>query len=108
MRQYFVYILASRSRVLYVGVTGDLVRRVLQYKQRNGSKFTTRYRVNRLVHFEETDYVFAALEREKEIKGWRRGKKIDLVEGGNPTWQDLSCEWYDLNKPKADPSLRSG
>ena len=108
MRQYFVYILASRSRVLYVGVTGDLVRRVLQHKQRNGSKFTTRYRVNRLVHFEETDYVFAALEREKEIKGWRRGKKVVLVEGGNPTWQDLSREWYDLNKPKADPSLRSG
>jgi putative endonuclease len=93
---------------LYVGVTGDLVRRVLQHKQRNGSRFTTRYRVDRLVYFEETDYVFAALEREKEIKGWRRGKKVALVEGGNPTWQDLGCEWYDLNHPKGDPSLRSG
>ena len=108
MRRYFVYILSSRSRVLNVGVTGDLVRRVLQHKQRNGSRFTTRYRVDRLVYFEETDYVFAALEREKEIKGWRRWKKIAVVEGGNPTWQDLSCEWYDLNKPEADPSLRSG
>ena len=108
MRRYFVYILSSRSRVLYVGVTGDIVRRVLQHKQRNGSQFTTRYRVDRLVHFEETDYVFAALEREKEIKGWRRDKKIRLIEGSNPTWLDLSSEWYDSKIPNADPSLCSG
>ena len=108
MRRYFVYILASRSRVLYVGVTGDLVRRVGQHKQLKGSEFTTRYRVNRLVHLEETDYVFAALEREKQIKGWRRDKKIELIEAQNPTWQDLSCGWYDAVDEKADPSLRSG
>jgi putative endonuclease len=108
MRRYFVYILASRSRVLYIGVTGDLLRRVRQHKQLQGSEFTTRYRVNRLVHFEETDYVFAALEREKQIKGWRREKKIALIEGINPAWRDLSCGWYDAVEQKADPSLRSG
>jgi putative endonuclease len=108
MRRYFVYILASRSRVLYVGVTGDIVRRILQHKQRNGSIFTTRYRTDRLVHLEESDYVFAALEREKEIKAWKREKKTALIEQGNPTWQDLSYEWYDPNDAKADPLLRSG
>jgi len=108
MRRYFVYILASRSRVLYVGVTADLVRRVLQHKQRSGSEFTNRYRVDRLVHFEETDYVFAALEREKQIKAWRREKKIALIEGNNPVWQDLSCGWYDSQIGKADPLLCSG
>jgi putative endonuclease len=96
MRRYFVYILASRSRTLYIVVTGDIERRVLQHKQREGSAFTTKYRIDRLVHLEETDYVHAALAREKQLKSWRRGKKVRLIEAANPTWCDLAAKWYDF------------
>jgi len=101
--------MASRSRVLYVGVTGDLVARVLQHKTCATDGFTSRYRVVRLVHFEETDYVHSALTREKQIKGWSRARKVDLIERKNPTWEDLAVDWYDgIAFGKADPSLRSG
>jgi putative endonuclease len=95
MHRYHVYILASRSRTLYVGVTGDIIRRILQHKQRHGCSFTMKYRVDRLVHLEETDYVIAAIAREKELKSWRREKKIALIESANPAWSDLAGEWYD-------------
>ena len=113
MRQFFVYILASKSRRLYVGVTNDLERRVYEHRARQVT-FTSRYRIDRLVYFETTGNPAAAIEREKKIKGWLRSRKIDLIESMNPTWRDLAASWIDhtiveqLRKEKADPSLRSG
>lgn len=89
-RTYYTYILASRSRVLYTGVTNDLTRRVNEHKQGLGSGFTHKYRVTRLVYFEEFAEVRDAIAREKEIKGWRRSRKISLIESRNPTWEDLA------------------
>jgi putative endonuclease len=91
--RYFVYILASRTRVLYVGVTNDLERRLWQHKRHAIDGFTARYNVVRLVHFEQTNDVRAAIAREKQLKGWRREKKIALIEAANPQWKDLSEEW---------------
>ena len=89
--QYYVYILANATNVaLYTGVTRDLVRRV--YEHRNcvdSNSFTARYHIQKLVYFEETSDVYAALEREKQIKSWRRARKNALVESMNPRWYDL-------------------
>ncbi len=104
--QYFVYILASKSRRLYVGVTNHLERRVYEHKQKLADGFTKMYKIDRLVHFEETSDALAAIEREKQIKGLLRIKKIALIESSNPTWEDLSEAWYNANT-KADSSLRS-
>ena len=93
-RQYFVYILASRTRRLYVGVTNDLERRVWQHRTKAVEGFTSRYNIDRLVWYESTDQVLAAIEREKEIKAWRREKKIKLIEAENPAWIDLAREWF--------------
>jgi putative endonuclease len=93
MSQYFTYILASRSRVLYVGITNDLQRRVYQHKNKLIPGFTCKYNVNRLVYFETTNDVRAAITREKEIKAWRREKKVALIESTNPQWRDLSEDW---------------
>jgi len=88
---YSVYILASRSRTLYTGVTGDLQKRMIEHRQGLVPGFTTRYRAFRLVHLENFTSVREAIAREKEIKGWRRGKKTRLIERDNPTWQDLAA-----------------
>ena len=104
MRQYFVYIMGSRSKTLYVGVTNDLERRVCEHKQGLVAGFTSRYRVTRLVYYEETSDVAAAIEREKQIKGWLRSKKVALIESMNPEWDDLSDRWYTGQR---DSSLRS-
>ena len=93
MKQYFVYILASRSRVLYIGITNDLQRRVYEHQHKLIPGFTSKYNVNRLVYFETTTDVRAAIAREKEIKAWRREKKAKLIEAINPQWKDLSEEW---------------
>ena len=79
--------------MLYVGVTNDLRGRVEEHKAGERDGFTKRYNVNRLVHFEVTADVRAALEREKEFKRWRRSKKIELIEKENPGWRDLSLGW---------------
>lgn len=90
-RRYFVYILANPSnRVLYVGVTSDLQRRVYEHKAKAVPGFTARYNVHKLVYFEETEDVRVALECEKQIKSWRRSKKDDLVTQRNPEWNELS------------------
>ncbi len=102
--QFAVYILASRSRTLYVGVTRDLRRRVWQHREKLVPGFTTKFNIRRLVWYELTPNVAGAITREKEIKAWRRSKKVALVESTNPTWEDLAEEWYGT----ADPSLRSG
>ena len=95
MKQYYVYILSSLTGTLYTGMTNDLKRRVYQHKHKLIEGFTSKYDVTRLVHYEITDSVQAAIAREKEIKPWRRSKKIDLIKSSNPTWQDLSDGWYD-------------
>lgn len=87
---YFVYILASHSRALYTGVTSDLLNRMYQHKQGTLKGHTSKYKINRLVHFERYSEPLAAIRREKEIKGWLRIKKLDLIESGNPQWLDLS------------------
>ncbi len=92
-RRYYVYILSSTRGTLYTGVTNDLMRRVAQHKNETGSAFTAKYSVNRLVYFEETTDVYKALDREKEIKSWRRSKKLALIREFNPTWIDLSEDW---------------
>jgi putative endonuclease len=93
-RVYYVYIMASYSRVLYVGVTNDIVRRVSQHKAGTGSVFTRRYKVTRLVYVAETSQVQEALEGEKRIKGLLRSKKVALIDAMNPSWRDLSEEWF--------------
>jgi len=93
MRTYFVYILASRSRVLYVGVTRDLNRRVFEHRLGFNRGFTTRFRATRLVYFESTNDVMAAITREKQLKGWSRSRKLALIESANPEWRDLTAPW---------------
>ena len=95
MRKYYVYILTSPTGTLYVGMTNDLKRRIYQHKQKLIDGFTQKYNITRLAYFEETTDVNAAIQREKEIKGWRRSKKISLVKSMNPTWKDLAEDWFD-------------
>ena len=94
-KHYYVYIMTNRSRTLYTGVTNDLLRRVHEHKKMQNPGFTQRYKITQLVFYEETSDVYAALEREKEIKGWLRSKKIEIIEENNPQWADLSADWYD-------------
>ncbi|MBW3573026.1 MAG: GIY-YIG nuclease family protein [Gemmatimonadetes bacterium] len=91
---YYVYIMASPSRALYVGVTNDLARRVYQHRHRLHDGFTARYSINRLVYLEHATEVNAAIKREKQIKGWSRKKKTDLIERDNPGWLDLAEELF--------------
>lgn len=89
-RMYWVYIMASRSRVLYIGVTNDLDRRVREHKEGLVVGFTQKYHVDRLVYLEEFTDIRAAIAREKEMKGWVRSRKISLIEERNPIWGDLA------------------
>ncbi len=89
MMQYWVYIATNRSQTLYTGVTNDLRRRMAEHTRGVVKGFTSRYRINRLVHFETTDDILVAIAREKQIKGWLRKKKIQLIESENPDWKDL-------------------
>jgi len=93
MKQYSVYIMTNKSGTLYIGVTNDLTRRMSEHKQGIGGQFTTRYRITRLVYFEETRDIHAALAREKQLKGWTRAKKLELIASENPQWVDLSTDW---------------
>lgn len=85
----------SPSGTLYTGVTNDLQRRVHEHKHKIVEGFTKKYNVVRLAYFEETSDIKAAIEREKEIKAWRRSKKIALIKSVNPQWKDLVEDWYD-------------
>ena len=96
MGSYCTYIVASRSHTLYVGVTGDLQKRVFEHKWREHDGFTERYNCDRLVWFEVFQDIGKAIAREKQLKGWRREKKIALIEKVNPAWVDLSQDWYDV------------
>ena len=101
-KTYFVYILTNwNDKVMYVGVTGDLERRMYEHTHELIDGFTKRYHAHKLVYYEYTTDPIAAIEREKRIKGWTRAKKNALVETKNP-------EWVDLYANQEDPSLRSG
>lgn len=95
MNTYHVYIMASASRVLYIGVTNDLPRRVWEHKQKLVPGFTAKYNVTRLVWCEDYGDICDAIPREKQIKGWLRRKKVALIEERNGTWKDLAWGWYD-------------
>ena len=94
MNQYYVYIMTNWSKTLYTGVTNDLIRRVCEHKNKIIDGFTKKYNITKLVFYEETRDIQAAIEREKQIKGWLRSKKIALIESVNPKWEDLSQEWF--------------
>ena len=87
--------MASRSHTLYIGVTSDLHKRVFQHKWREHDGFTERYNCDRLVWFETYQDILNAIAREKQLKGWRRNKKIALIDKTNPAWVDLGRDWYD-------------
>ena len=95
VKQYYVYIMTSASGTLYTGMTNNLQRRVYEHKHKLGEGFTKKYNVTRLVYYEQFREVRDAVAREKQIKGWRRSKKIDLIESLNSTWRDLSEDWFE-------------
>ena len=95
--RYYVYILSNASRTLYVGMTNDLARRVREHKSKAVPGFSAKYNVTQLVYFEETSHPQAAIEREKELKKWRRSKKVKLVSTTNPTWSDLAAD--EMERP---------
>ncbi len=101
-----MYMVASRSRTLYTGVTGDLTGRVIQHKQGLIEGFTRKYRAHRLVYFEVYRNVRNAIAREKQIKRWRREKKVALIEKHNPAWDDLAEKWYESEEqvPRLRPA----
>jgi putative endonuclease len=90
---YYVYIMASRSRTLYTGVTNSMYRRAMQHKKSETEGFTKKYHINRLVYYEIFKYITSAITREKQIKAWTRAKRLALIESANPTWQDLADGW---------------
>jgi putative endonuclease len=94
-RFYFTYILSNNSMTLYVGMTNNIARRVSEHKRGEGSVFTSNYHFDRLVYFEQTTDVSDAIAREKQIKGWKRERKIELIKTMNPKWIDLSAEWTE-------------
>ena len=103
LREYYVYILTNETHRLYVGVTGDLQRRMYQHKHKLTPGFASRYNLRWLVYYETTTDVRSAIAREKQIKGWKRYRKVALIESENPKWVDLSAEWSEA----LDSSLRS-
>ena len=93
MDRYYVYIMTNRSRTLYTGITNNMERRVFEHKNHLIEGFTKKYRITKLVYYEATNDVREAIAREKQIKGWLRKKKVDLIESMNSKWRDLSEDW---------------
>jgi len=93
MKPYYVYVMTNASHTLYVGVTNDLERRVRQHQAGEIPGFTQKYHLHRLGYYELWDSISGAIAREKEIKAWRREKKVTLLESMNPGWRDLSEDW---------------
>ena len=91
----YVYIATNRSKTLYIGVTNNLERRIDQHKRKIGSEFAVKYNITRLVYYEHFADIRDAIAREKQLKKWRREKKVWLIECENPEWEDLSEEWFD-------------
>lgn len=92
-REYYTYILANHRGMFYVGVTGDLYNRLLQHRSGKGSVYTTKYQCHRLVYYEAFEYIHDAIVREKQIKGYTRAKKGELIKATNPLWKDLFEEF---------------
>jgi putative endonuclease len=93
-KSYYVYLLSNwNNKVLYIGVTNDLERRIHEHRHKLIPGFTEKYNVSKLVYYEQTSDVISAISREKELKKWRREKKNGLVNGVNPEWKDLSLDW---------------
>ena len=91
---YFVYILSNwDDSVLYIGVTGNLIRRLHEHRNKLADGFTKQYNVHKLVYYEHTNDVYSAISREKQLKNWSHSKKISLIERMNPEWRDLSADW---------------
>lgn len=93
MEDFYVYILANRSRMLYIGITSDLHRRMIEHKQKLLPGYASRYNIRRLLYFERHDDPETAILREKQMKGWLREKKVALIESSNPDWRDLAEDW---------------
>ena len=94
MNHYYVYIMANYSKMLYTGVSNNLERRVSEHKNHLIEGYTKKYNITKLVYYDVTNDINEAIQREKQIKGWIRKKKIALIESINPTWKDLSDEWF--------------
>jgi putative endonuclease len=101
---YYVYILASRSRALYTGITNNVIRRTGEHREGTAKSFARKYRMHRLVHYEMFRDVRIAIAREKVIKGWARSKKLALVEDKNPTWEDKAEDLFPAFPRKAGSS----
>ena len=101
-KKFFVYIMSNgpKSAILYTGITGNLPYRVWQHKNKLTPGFPSRYNLAHLVYYERFFYPGAAISREKEIKGWRRSKKIKLIESMNLQWEDLAKDWGNEYKPE--------
>jgi putative endonuclease len=93
-RSYCVYIMSSLSGTLYIGMTGNLHKRAFEHKFHRTEGFSNEYNVERLLYWESYDDVHKAIAREKQLKGWRRAKKVVLIESANPHWLDLTMDWY--------------
>ena len=104
-KTFFVYILSNRSRSLYVGVTSNLGQRIAQHKEKLFEGHTVRYNIDRLVYCEEFSNADDAITREKQIKSYSRAKKIALIEGMNPAWDDLAVICERAEQAKADSSV---
>ena len=98
MAEYYVYIMSNVTGMLYTGVTNDLIRRVYEHKTGSIKGFTSHYNLTKLVYFDSTDDITVAIAREKQIKGWLRKRKVELINSMNPLWNDLSAEWMDVKK----------
>ena len=91
---FWVYVMASRSLQLYIGITNNLQRRVAEHKAYRSGSYTARYKIDRLVYFEHFQYVRNAIQRETELKDWNRARKLSLIVAKNPTWIDLAENWH--------------
>lgn len=95
MKTFYVYIMSSKSGTLYVGLTSDIKKRIYEHKNHLIAGFTDKYNIDRLLYIETMSEPASAINREKQIKAWRREKKVELNDSLNPEWNDLSQDWYD-------------
>ncbi len=102
--RFYVYIAASLSGTLYIGMTNNLRRRMWQHRNGVFEGFTSKYKVDRLLYWESYDDVRNAINREKQLKRWVRRKKIELIERINPSWKDLSREWFENDRDSSTPA----